>query len=62
MLIAVNAMKEQLKQTDSLTEKIGEHMKQSNDIHQQIMEVLKLQQRSQGDRDKLQTYVSLLNA
>ena len=62
MVIAVNAMKEELKQTDSLIEKIGEHMKQSNDIHQQIMELLKLQQRSQGDRDELQTYVSLLNA
>ena len=32
MVVAVNAMKEELKRTNSFIENIGEHMKQSNDI------------------------------
>ena len=59
MVIAVNAMKEELKRTNSLIENIGEHMKQSNDIHQQI---LKLQQNCPADQDDLNTFVGLLNA
>ena len=62
MVIAVNAMKEELKRTNSLIENIGEHMKQSNDIHQQILEILKLQQNCPPDQDELNTFVGLLNA
>ena len=59
MVIAVNAMKEELKRTNSLIENIGEHMKQSNDIHQQI---LKLQQNCPPNQDELNTFIGLLNA